>query len=568
MDFTAEPQRTRSCAEEIAWERIQSLRDPPRTLRLCGECLRTPNLPIADMTAPMLWLALHFPALSLEAFEKTLTADAQAAPVALLQDGVVSVSNAAAHAHGVQAGVKRATALAILPDLLIGQADAARDAAALTGLAYGCLAFTPSVTLADDHCVLMEVAASLSYFKGLDALLEKLNAALAPHGHTLQLCSAPTAHGAWILARTRHGLHASEQSALKTQLMRLPAWLIGPAKAHWDTLQNIGITTFGDLLQLPRSGVTRRFGAPLLDELDRALGIKPDPRIWLAAPASFTQRLELFARADSTDQLLFAARRLLTALTAWLSARHAMTRGFELKLLHEGRRFSQAATAPAKRKDALPMQGNVSIISIALAEPSRDLEHLSLLLRERLAKTQLAAPTLEIELNCTGIVTAAPPNDELFPTAKSEQEGLTRLIERLQMRLGTAQVHRLLPVQDHRPEAAYVAVPAGGKTPAAQPEQQLDATQMYWLNSTTIKRPVWLLREPQSLEQRHGKPLLNGNALELVAGPERIDTGWWTGALAERDYFIARDGDDALLWVFRSRSVESRNKWFLQGRFG
>lgn len=533
----------------------------------------------------MLWLALHFPALSLEAFEKTLPADAHASPVALLQDGGVSVSNAAARAHGVRTGVKRATALAILPDLLIGQADAARDVAALTQLAYSCLAFTPNVTLADEHCVLMEVAASLSYFKGLDALIEQLNAALAPHGHALRLSSAPTAHGAWILARAKHGLHASDQSALKTQLERLPAWLIGPAKAHWDTLQNVGVTTLGDLLQLPRSGVTRRFGAPLLDELDRTLGIKPDPRIWLAAPTIFTQRLELFARADSTEQLLFAARRLLTALTAWLSARHAMTRGFELKLLHEGRHFSHTATVAAKRKDALPMQGNNAIMRIALAEPSRDLEHLSLLLRERLAKTQLAAPTLEIELHCSDIVTAAPPNDELFPTAKSEQEGLTRLIERLQMRLGTAQVHRLLPVQDYRPEAAYVTVPVGEKAPAAAsqttperhppgarrqppPVRPLDANQMHWLNSPATKRPVWLLREPQSLEQRRGKPLLNGNALELIAGPERIDTGWWTGELAERDYFIARDVDDALLWVFRSRSVESRNEWFLQGRFG
>jgi protein ImuB len=533
----------------------------------------------------MLWLAIHFPALSLEAFEKTLTANAQAIPVALLQDGVVSVSNTAAHAHGVRAGVKRATALALLPGLLIGQADAARDAAALTGLAHSCLAFTPNVALAGDDCVLMEVAASLAYFKGLDALIAKLNAALAPHGHTLQLCSAPTAHGAWVLARAKHGLHATDERALKALLTHLPAWLIGPAKAHWDTLQNIGVTTLGDLLQLPRSGVTRRFGAQLLDELDRALGIKPDPRIWLAAPTIFTQRLELFARADSTEQLLFAARRLLTALTAWLSARHAMTRGFELKLLHEGRRFSHPAAASAKHKDALPMRGNESIIGIALAEPSRDLEHLSLLLRERLAKTQLAAPTLEIELHCADIVSAAPPNDELFPTAKTEEEGLTRLIERLQMRLGTAQVHRLLPVQDYRPEAAYVTVPVGEKAPAAAlqttpehpqpaarrlpaPVRPLDANQMHWLNSPATKRPVWLLREPQSLQQRRGKPFLNGNALELIAGPERIDTGWWTGELAERDYFIARDVDDALLWVFRSRGVQSRNQWFLQGRFG
>src|SRR4029453_684637 len=93
-------------------------------------------------------------------------------------------------------------------------------------------------------------------------------------------------------------------------------------------------------------------------------------------------------------------------------------------------------------------------LEIALAEPSRDAAHLLVLLRGGAARLQLAAPTLELVIDCCDIARGAPPNGELFPTAKSEREGLTRLIERLQARLGHEQVIRLHRVEDHRPECA------------------------------------------------------------------------------------------------------------------
>jgi protein ImuB len=55
-----------------------------------------------------------------------------------------------------------------------------------------------------------------------------------------------------------------------------------------------------------------------------------------------------------------------------------------------------------------------------------------------------------------------------------------------------------------------------------------------------------------------------------LAGPERIEGGWWDGHLVQRDYFIAEDESHSLLWVFRERpgGGATRPGWFLQGRFG
>src|SRR2546426_927488 len=173
----------------------------------------------------MLWIALHLPLLSLESFAATLPAKRGEPPIALMDAQRIVSANAAAQALGVKPGLKRATALALAPQLVLGRADAARDAQAIESVAHAALVFTPSVT-----CL----------------------------------------------------LHAA------------PVWLLGAGREHWDALQGMGLRTCADLRRLPRSGIGQRFGEALLDELDRALGERPDPRNWVTLPAAFGSRLELF----------------------------------------------------------------------------------------------------------------------------------------------------------------------------------------------------------------------------------------------------------------------------------
>ena len=85
-------------------------------------------------------------------------------------------------------------------------------------------------------------------------------------------------------------------------------------------------------------------------------------------------------------------------------------------------------------------------------------------------------------------------------------------------------------------------------------------------------RPVWLLQKPEPLPERQSRPLLGGEPLQLLSGPERIEAGWWDAQLAERDYFIAQAADGALVWIYRARlplsAAEDAQGWFMQGRFG
>ncbi|WP_162910418.1 Y-family DNA polymerase, partial [Azohydromonas sediminis] len=439
----------------------------------------------------MLWLAVHLPCLSLEAFEAGLPDAMRAQPLALLDGPRVAAANAAACACGIRPGLKRATALALAPGLRFGQASPARDAQALAAVAHAALAFTPAVTLdAGDAVVLLEVHASLRLFGGLPRLLQRLRDALAPLGRRMQVAAAPTAHGAALLARWRddlaQGPHTGDLDALAARLDAVPAALLGAAREHREALQGMGLATLADLRALPRAGLARRFGDALLDELDRAYGRRPDPREWVTLPPEFDARLELAARADTAEQVLHAAGVLLARLVAWAQARHARVAGFVLQMRHEPRHCDGG-------------QPPHTALEVALAAPSADAAHLGALLREHLARTTLAAPTLELRLQCRHLVHGAPPSGELFPTRAGEAEGLTRLLERLRARLGDAQVQRLDAVADHRPERATRAcaatgvaegrpLPAPSAAPAVRP----------------LSRPAWLCAEPVPLPERGG----------------------------------------------------------------
>jgi protein ImuB len=131
-------------------------------------------------------------------------------------------------------------------------------------------------------------------------------------------------------------------------------------------------------------------------------------------------------------------------------------------------------------------------------------------------------------------------------------------------------VQRVVAVPDHRPERASLLQPLQAALPRAEA-----ASPQLPEGERLGKRPIWLLPQPLALPERHWLPLFEGRPLQLLSGPERIESGWWDGELATRDYFIAQAADGALVWVYRVRlsppspaQGPGNAGWFLQGRFG
>jgi protein ImuB len=216
------------------------------------------------------------------------------------------------------------------------------------------------------------------------------------------------------------------------------------------------------------------------------------------------------------EGLLFAARRLLVQLEGLLAAHQAGIRSFRLFLLSRG---SQVP------------------VEIGLASPARQVERLSQLLRERLAQLTLANPVEAIRLEAADFTPLHERSGGLFGDAAGDAEDWVQLVERLRARLGHAAVYGVATQPDHRPELAWRRIEPG----------DWDAREFVQPGA----RPLWLM-EPRKIRE---------SDFTLLAGPERIESGWWDGDEASRDYFVARL-EESVGWIYREAG-----EWYLHGLF-
>jgi protein ImuB len=218
-------------------------------------------------------------------------------------------------------------------------------------------------------------------------------------------------------------------------------------------------------------------------------------------------------------------------------------------------------------------------LRIGLAAPSGDITHLRALLEERLASLSLPAPAIALRLHSGALLEQVPVAGNLKieerAGACAPADALPRLLERLRARLGPEAVFGVSTVEDHRPECAWrtndVPSPhpssASGRGSGA-PYDSADFRPLPPGERDGVRgagRPLWLCAEPQWLSDKN--PITRGRApLELLSGPERIETGWWDGREVLRDYFVARDARGVRLWIYRDRCAP--HGWYLHGLFG
>ena len=481
----------------------------------------------------MLWLALHFFRLPLD----TVTRGApEAGPFAIASSadtGATLVAcNHIARARGVRSGMTVAAAWALVSDLNILPRDETAERAALEHIAAWAFEFTPTISVSPPNEVLLEVEGSLGLFGGLGALRRRIEQGLAQLGYSACLACAPTPLAAQLFSRAGLAARIRHGEALRVELEKLSIELLDHRPESLAMLENFGVRTIGEYLELPRAGVARRLGEKLLDDIDRALGLLPDPRPPFVPPSTFTVSLPLPAPVEQSEALLFGARRLVSELCGWLIATGQGALRLSWTLAHEDRADTE--------------------LDLAFVAASRDPEHLLNVLRERLSRVELPSPVTALALRAEELQSLASRNLSFLPETERGAENAARLIERLRARLGDEAVCGLATISDHRPERAWRACEPGERiAPKVSPRFSA--------------RPLWLLASPQPLKEVAAIPHYEG-PLSLLAGPERIESGWWDGHDAVRDYFVARNPAQSLLWVYREHAAPAA--WYLHGIFG
>lgn len=454
------------------------------------------------------------------------------------------VTSRAAWTAGVRPGMRRSGILSLCPDALLHERDESAESATLDAIAQALMRYTSEVALGEEATLLLDVSASLRVFGGRRALCRQVYATVEALGFTLRLGMAPTAQGAWLLARYPHTRHPCRQrrtvqlATLARRLHALPYDVLPALRPFAAWLEGIGCRSLQDVRRLPRAGLKRRTHARVLHALDCAYGEEAELFEWVQPPAEFHARLELPERVEQAEALLFAARRLLLQMTGWLVARQLAVARFTLRMEHERGRTAIAPT----------------LLEIALAEPAWQEPHLLRLLKERLGRLQLQAPVIALGLEALQMAPLAPPTESLFPAPGGSPTDYRRLLELLTARLGEERVLTPAPKADYRPQLCNQWAPASVGRPGV-------ATHF-----PSMQRPFWLLEETIALNVRAHRPFYR-TPLHLVSPPERIECGWWDGQLLVRDYFIACTEDGMYCWVYREREGE-QVRWGLQGLFG
>nr|WP_296002084.1 DNA polymerase Y family protein [Rugamonas sp.] len=463
-------------------------------------------------------------------------------PYAVIDQDQVMTMSAGAALGGVRAGMRSGGVSAVAPNTVMLERAPEKEELALDAIASALMQYTPELTFQSDFSILLDVSASLTLFRGAHALCSRVMRTIATLGFTAQLGAAPSAEGAWLLARSGRskGLplrrRVLSMTSMRRRLALLPCGLMPAAAPFHGWLNDIGARRIGALRQLPRAGLLRRTSKELLTTLDRAFGEAPEMFEWIKPPRRFSARMETFDRVEHADALLHGATRLILQLVGWLTSLQQAVRVFTFYLEHER---GHAAVAP-------------TALEIMLAEPAWHEGHLIRLLKERLGKVALSAPVIALRLEAVKIEAMLPPNASLFPQPGGSPQDYHRLLELLTARLGPENVLTPADVDDCRPEVCNAWLPATAKRPATPVEEILGG------------RPFWLLPKAIPLLMRDERPFY-GSPLKIVSGPERLEAGWWNDQTVARDYYVAQGSDASCYWIYLERVKDAR--WYLHGLY-
>ncbi|KAB2964861.1 DNA polymerase Y family protein, partial [Zoogloea sp.] len=390
----------------------------------------------------MLWCALVLPDLALQVFTRGRDEGPPLAVLGPLPQRRVVAADPAAMARGVAPGVRRASALALAPDLCLRDREPALEHSALAEIADWAGAFTSTLSIDPPDTLLLEVRASLRLFGGMENLCGQLQQGLDALGFKGRLAVAPTPLAARWLARQAPGARIDTLASLATALDPLPFSVLadspGEINDSLDLLAGIGLRQLVEVRRLPRSSLARRKGGALLDLLDRAYGVRADPRPWHIPPERYRARLPLPVPSTQIDTLLFGLRRLLAGLSGWLDARQAGLEAISLILEYE--------------RNSHDSEERFEIIPGTL---SRDMARFQMLAREHLSRHALPAAVDALRLEADAPRPIAPPRHDLFEGDDGRQGDPGLLLATLRARLGTQAVACLAPCPDHRPERAW-----------------------------------------------------------------------------------------------------------------
>lgn len=484
----------------------------------------------------------------------------------------------AARRRGIVPGMSLANARAVWPEVGVWEADEAGDERGLRALARWMVRYSPVVAIEGSDAVLVDLTGTRRCLGSPSEVMSRVEGEVGRWGLTVRLAVAPTGGAAWAIASAgRHGAVVGSGELLEA-LRPLPVAALRIGESAADALHRLGVTTVGALLRLPREALPARFGAALLQRVDRVLGRVPEVLVSVGEVVKRQEQVRLEEPTTSLEALHAAMRLLCERLTAGLRLRGKGARRLRLWL-------RRAYGVPVERE-------------VWLATASRDVSRWMELLRHATESLSTAGRSAGGDEGFIAVELLVE-REEVLTDRQTDYLGLetsvtadawARLMESLSARMGAVgasgsggdreataggEIVRPRLVESYLPERSVRSAGEEGSGEAKEKEAtegQKSGEGGWWWG----RRPVRVFEPPREVrvmvapnDDREGRPVavfVDGAVLQIThaAGPQRVGGEWWRGHFRTRDYFDAHEAGGRRLWLFR---VVESGRWFWHGEY-
>jgi protein ImuB len=477
------------------------------------------------------------------------------APLVLIgRDGrrrVVMAADAAAHRAGLRVGMPASKARALVPGLILKDADLSADAEALDRLALWALRLYAPVVAADPpDGLVIDTTGADHLHGGEEAMVKSMVDRLKASGFAGRAALADSWGAAHAFARyVARPLSIVPKGASAAAVLNLPITALRLPLEMLESLRVLGFDRIGELAEKPRAALALRFGPELGRRLDQAMGRVSEPIDPVRAPDLIEVRRVFAEPIAAAETIARYTAKLVVMLCAELEAKGLGARRLDL-LFHL-------------------VDNRIEAIRIGTALPVRDEKRLTRLLCE---KIETIDPGFGIEIMRLAATLAEPlaPKQTVSSLTEEPEADISGLVDTLVNRVGDQRLYRFAPVANDVPERSVRRIaPTAPDTGDAWPD--------HW------PRPSRLLPQPEPIETvallpDHPPVTFTWRGIRRrvkhADGPERVFGEWWkcdAELIAVRDYFQVEDEAGERYWIYRAGDGEDEatgsHRWFLHGIF-
>ncbi len=465
---------------------------------------------------------------------------------------VVLAADRAAKLAGLSVGMAASQAQAMVPRLIVQEADPAGDAQALERLALWALRrYSPIVAADTPDGIVIDTTGADHLHGGEAGMLAQLVERFATSGTAARAAIADSWGAAHAVARFgRTPVTVIPPGETGRQLAHFPIASLRLPKDIVDQLRTLGFDTIGELAAQPRAPLALRFGPELGRRLDQTFGRQCEPIDPVRSPDIIEVRRGFAEPIGAAETIA----RYIAKLAAELCGR------LEEKGLG------------AKRLDLIchRVDSERQAVRVGTALPARDPKRIARLLSD---KIETIDPGFGIEtMVLTAVMTEPFVKMQLPSSLTQETEAdISDLVDTIGNRIGADHLYRIAPVASDVPERSVRRIPA-------MAPDQASRWPGHW------PRPSRLLPSPEPIETvallpDHPPASFTWRGIrrrvKRADGPERVFGEWWkrdAELTTVGDYFQVEDEAGSRYWLYRSGDGEDAatgsQRWFLHGVFG